>query len=190
MIALRRPSDAEVQGYLRTRSVLEPTSGPFDLAPDGSTPSGFHRFGIERVVGSGAGDLASARDGLREWAAHRGSGVAVTPDHPPEPGLDVTVLTRQVGVWVLAACRVTEVVDEPARYGFTYATLPDHPESGEESFTVTMDGSDGAVAFRVDAVSRPGTVLVRLGGPIPRLLQRRAADAYVTALQRRVRNHG
>ena len=73
------------------------------------------------------------------------------------------------------------VIDEPTRFGFVYATLPDHPEQGYESFVVS--NVDGEIVLQIDAVSRPGIPIVRLGAPVTRLLQRRASDAYLAALR-------
>ena len=85
----------------------------------------------------------------------RGSGVEVVPDDAALlPGTTVAILTRQLGLWVLAACRIESVIDEPRRFGFVYSTLPDHPECGYESFVVT--NVDDEIVFTIDAVSRPG----------------------------------
>lgn len=99
----------------------------------------------------------------------------------------VAIVTRQLGLWVLAACRVMSVIDEPSKFGFVYATLPDHPEEGYESFVVHETG--GSVIFRIEAVSRPGVPLVRVGAPVTRILQRRASDAYLEALATWIAQH-
>jgi uncharacterized protein (UPF0548 family) len=134
-------------------------------------------------------DFDRARRGLERWAAHRGSGVEIHPPNAPlAAGTTVAILTRQLGLWVLAACRVESVIDEPTRFGFVYATLPDHPEQGYESFIVHE--VDGKIIFEIDAVSRPGIPIVRLGAPVTRLLQRRASDAYLAALHSWVNTQG
>ncbi len=112
-------------------------------------------------------------------------GVEVFPaDATLAAGATIAILTRQLGLWVLAACRIESVIDEPTRFGFVYATLPDHPECGYESFVASIDGDE--VTFTIDAVSRPGIPLVRLGAPLTRVLQRRATNAYLAALGRYV----
>lgn len=97
------------------------------------------------------------------------------------PESTVAIVTRQLGLWVLAACRIETVIDESTRFGFVYATLPGHPEQGYESFIVC--NVDGKIIFQIDAVSRPGIPIIRLGAPVTRLLQRRASNAYLAALQ-------
>lgn len=101
---------------------------------------------------------------------------------PVIEGETVAIVTRQLGLWVVASCRVTNVIDDPATFGFTYATLPDHPERGYESFTVRH--TEHGVRFEIEAVSQPGIALVRLASPIARQIQRRATHAYLDALAR------
>src|SRR5262249_20824062 len=61
------------------------------------------------------------------------------------------------------------------RYGFAYGTLPEHAESGEERFTVEWHEADDAVWYDILAFSRPHQLLVRLGYPLARRLQKRFA---------------
>ena len=181
MILIRRPTPERVEDYRRARLDSAPTTKP---APE--PPPGYRHESFKRTLGAGPEDFLRARQGLERWAAHRGSGVEVHPsDAELTPGSTVAILTRQLGLWVLAACRVEAVFDEPTRFGFVYATLPDHPEQGYESFIVSDVG--GEIIFEIDAVSRPGIPLVRLGSPVTRLLQRRASDAYLAALHTSVR---
>ena len=65
-------------------------------------------------------------------------------DPPPRPDRDAPPPTGPAA-WlrVSAPCEVTEVVDDDAARGFTYRTLPGHPERGWESFVVTHDAATG-----------------------------------------------
>lgn len=176
MITPTRPANAAVEIYRLARVEVAPTCVPADGPLDG-----FHRASFSRAVGSTQADFDRAKAGLMAWAAHRGAGVEVfPPDAAITPGETVAIVTRQLGLWVVAACRIVSVVDEPTRFGFTYATLPDHPECGEETFMVRRH--EDVVVFDIKAVSRPGIALVRLIAPIGRALQRRAANGYLTAL--------
>lgn len=133
------------------------------------------------MVGHGRAGFERARLGLQRWAAHRSSGVEVFPaDAPVAPGSVVALVTRTLGLWLLFGCRVESVIDDPDRFGFVYATLPGHPECGYESFVVGLVGRD--VLFEIEAVSRPGIALVRVGAPVTRVIQRRATEAYLDAL--------
>jgi len=73
------------------------------------------------------------------------------------------------------------------RYGFAYDTLPEHPESGEERFTVEWRGDD-AVWYDILAFSRPQQFLARLGYPLSRRLQKRFDRDSAAAMLRAVRS--
>lgn len=75
------------------------------------------------------------------------------------------------------------MIDEPARSGFAYGTLPGHPESGEEAFIVDIDEAD-EVWFTVRAFARPGTLLARISGPLGRGVQRLVTRRYIAAMRR------
>ena len=178
MISLHRPTDAEIDSYHDSRLGLEPT-----CVPSPTTPAGFRNEHYTQGIGSGEIDFERARTGLQQWRAHRGSGVEVHPETSHlAVGNTVSVLTRQLGLWVLAACRVISVTDEVDVFGFTYATLPDHPECGFESFTVRR--TDHEVRFDIAVTSKPGILLVRVGAPVTHQLQKRATHAYLETLAR------
>ena len=80
-----------------------------------------------------------------------------------------------------APVRVVYVVDEPARRGFAYGTLPGHPESGEEAFVVEIS-EGGSIVLTITAFSRPATRLARAAGVLGRRVQSRITDRYLSAL--------
>ncbi len=178
MISLHRPTAAEITDYRDSRVGAEPTS-----VPSPSTPQGFRTERFSRHIGAGDADFQRARTGLHQWRAHRGSGVEVHPQTAEvAEGETVAIVTRQLGLWVLAACRVGSVTDEPDVVGFTYMTLPDHPECGYETFTVRRTHDE--VRFDIEATSKAGVLLVQLATPVTRRLQRRATNRYLDALAR------
>ena len=182
MLAVRRPHPDYVEAYRTARARDEPTCDPA-----ASTPNGFARDVFIRGVGVGDSAFDRAREGVRQWVAHRAAGVEVSPpDAPIVAGETVALVTRQLGAWVLAACRLVEVVDEPDRFGFTYATLPGHPECGWESFVVAR--VEAEVRFTIEAVSKPAATIVRLGPPIARQLQKRATIRYLDGMDRWTRD--
>jgi uncharacterized protein (UPF0548 family) len=94
------------------------------------------------------------------------------------------VILLGVGVGPLrmrAPCRVIYTITEPQRRGFAYDTLPGHPESGEEAFTVSHR-DDGLVVFMITAFSRPATIAARAAGPVGLLIQRHLTQGYLRAL--------
>ncbi|HEV3213564.1 MAG TPA: DUF1990 domain-containing protein [Acidimicrobiales bacterium] len=141
---------------------------------------------LEGVVGHGERDFTTAASGLRTWATHRVRGVRVFPTGAPVASGATRVVTFGTPLVAIAApCRVTEVVDEPRRAGFTYVTLRGHPEEGEESFVVELDANDD-VRCTITARSRPGSRLVRATAPVNRYVQHRVARGYLRALERHV----
>lgn len=141
-------------------------------------PPGFAALRSERVLGRGPVVERAAGEALLTWQVQRGAGIAVTATSP-RAAAAVTVLqqVRVAGLALLAPCRVLAAPDQPGRRGYTYATLPGHPEQGEESFLVTTD-ADGTVTLRITSVSRPAALLARLGAPVTRAVQRRTVAAY------------
>ena len=111
---------------------------------------------------------------------HRAAGLKVIADDDPRPGLRVV---SRLAPGITAPCRVVYVIDEPARHGFAYGTLRGHPESGEESFVVSID-KEGQVLFTVRAFTRPGTLLARVSGPVGRIAQHWFTERYVRAMRR------
>lgn len=77
--------------------------------------------------------------------------------------------------------RVVYVIDEPARRGFAYGTLPGHPERGEEAFVVERQ-PDGSVWLVIRAFSRPSNALMWIAYPVARLLQAFYTARYERAL--------
>ena len=65
--------------------------------------------------------------------------------------------------------------------GFSYVTLQGHPERGVATFRVRLDAA-GAVTVLIDARSRPGLLLTRLGRPIARGFQRALTRAALRRL--------
>ncbi len=143
-------------------------------------------------LGDGEPVFARAQEAIRRWAMFEPRWITVFPPAAPlRVGTDVALLVRHYGVWSLNACRIVYLVEERGsveRFGFAYGTLPAHGVQGEERFTVEWDHADGAVTYDLLAMSRPGSVLSRVGRPLVRRLQRRFARdskrAMLWAVQR------
>jgi uncharacterized protein (UPF0548 family) len=72
------------------------------------------------------------------------------------------------------------------RAGFAWGTLPAHVASGEERFLVEWQRADDTVWYDVLAFSRPNALLLKLGYPAMRLMQRRFARDSKAAMLRAV----
>lgn len=172
---------------MSTARAAELEALPFTYTEVGATasrlPGGYHHLRRTEVIGSGADVFARAADRLLSWQMHEAAGLEVQASRPSaEPGTVVVVTMRVGPVRFPAPCRVIESVRDAARAGFAYGTLPGHPESGEEAFYVEQR-ADGTVTASVTAFSRPGRWFTRLGGPVGRVVQRRATHRYVDALR-------
>jgi uncharacterized protein (UPF0548 family) len=98
----------------------------------------------------------------------------------------VAVLVRHLGFWSLNACRVLERIGKPGdtTFGFSYGTLMNHAECGEEMFQVSLEPQTGAVSYSIRAVSRPRALLARLGYPVTRSFQARFRRDSAAAMTR------
>jgi uncharacterized protein (UPF0548 family) len=121
---------------------------------------------------------------LFDWHMHEEAGLSIIySGGKPAPGIVVVLQAGWGPLRLTIPCRVVYTIDEPERRGFAYGTLPGHPESGEEAFTIVMTATR-EVRFQIRAFSRPASLLARAGGPFSRLVQQYATDRYVSALQR------
>ena len=151
-------------------------------ATKSSLPTGYHHQHAATVIGSGPEIFGAAAAELVSWQAHLRAGLWVTASTATaEPG-SVVVLGVGVGpLRIRAPCRVVYTITEPQRRGFAYGTLPGHPESGEEAFTISHR-EDGLVVFTITAFSRPATTAARAAWPLELLIQRHFTLSYLRAL--------
>jgi uncharacterized protein (UPF0548 family) len=191
MLSLRKPTVERLQEFLASQLKLDltyPAVGATAAVP----PAGYVVDRTRIKLGEGAGTFAAAQVALEHWEHFRLGWVeAWPPDAPIQVGQVVSVIARLFGLWWLNACRIVYVVNEEGpvkRYGFAYGTLPGHAESGEERFTVEWHEEDDAVWYDILAFSRPQQLLVRLGYPFARRLQKRFARDSVAAMLRAVKS--
>lgn len=140
-------------------------------------PDGYHHVRASRSLG--VVDLDEGAEALMTWQLQERSGVRRVSG-PPRATLGSDVTFRFLGQKV--PCRVVDIVDEPDRRGYAYGTLPGHPETGEERFTVERDPATGEVTVIITAFSKPGLWRTRLAGPLNRLVQRTMTQRYLKAL--------
>lgn len=145
-------------------------------------PPGFIRHERSRILTRR--DFNGAVHDLLFWRAHEQAGLKVaTSDLPLREG---SVVLMRLGIGPLSLRipgRVTDLIDEPRRGGFGYATLLGHPEAGEERF-ILEHLDDGSIRFTTTAISKPASRLARLAGPIGRRFQLFMTQRYLTALDR------
>jgi uncharacterized protein (UPF0548 family) len=148
-------------------------------ATAGALPDGYHHVRESAVIGHGRDRFESAAANVMRWGMLRGAGVRVKPSSDiAEAGAMVIVGLGPIR----APARVVYVIDEENRRGFAYGTLPGHPESGEEFFSVRYDPATGAVYAEVTAFSRHATWWSKAAGPVTALVQRRVTKRYLSAV--------
>jgi uncharacterized protein (UPF0548 family) len=186
-------------GLLRTADLDALAEAPLTYPDRGGTRSGTFPTGYDHLEQSGAvgtGPAAFERAAaaaferaaaaVLDWGAQRGVGFRVRATGPASEQGAVAVLTAGLpDLGFDFPCRVVWAQTTGDERGFGYGTLPGHPESGEESFVVSLR-PDGEVVFTVRAFSRPAALVARLGGPLTRVAQRLAAEAYIVAIRRAV----
>ena len=153
----------------------------------GELPAGYQHIERRAVVGHGREQFERAAAAVFDWQAQRGSGLRVRSTGRADRVGSLVLLT--IGLPRLGLdipCRVVWVVDQPDRKGFGYGTLPGHPESGEESFVVSLE-PDGDVVFTMRAFARMASRAARLAGPVSRRIPPLALGLYVRAIRRAAR---
>ena len=187
MFFARRPSAQDVDRFLSESREL-----PLSYEPIGLAKAGRHGFNVDEqvaLVGSGEAAFARAQTALLEWRHFDLGWVELFPKQASiTPGTVVVVLVRHLGCWSLNGCRVAYQIGHPGdqEFGFSYGTLTNHAESGEEIFQVNFQPRTGEVSYVIRAVSKPRATLARLGYPVTRLLQSRFRRDSARAVRRAI----
>jgi uncharacterized protein (UPF0548 family) len=188
MFLLRRPTEDEMRRYVAEREDAPLTYPEAGASRGTAAPSGYLRnFAITRL-GRGMATYRRAGDAVRRWAMYDMPWTRILwRDTPIEPGRTTGLLVSHLGFWSIHACRIVYVIDETdgpvRRFGFGYGTVADHPERGEERFTVEWRAADDVVSYELFSFSRPAAPLAILGFPIARGLQKRFARESLRAMR-------
>lgn len=187
MFSIRRPSLNQIEHFIEHSKNLTLSYLPIGIAKE--NPTGFTADEASAVIGSGHDAFERARAALTNWKQFDLGWVELFPQGASiEPGSDVAVLARHLGLWSLNGCRVVYPINDEdgARFGFAYGTLTNHAECGEETFEVSLD-ENREVIYRIRAVSKPRALLARIGYPITRSFQARFRRDSIRAMQRAIR---
>jgi uncharacterized protein (UPF0548 family) len=177
-------NSTSIESILARARTTEPTFPNLGATLTENTPRGFRRMTKQVLLGRGDVVFDRASEGIRTWRSHELLGVRIYPT-ATSPTLNGTVVVTLGSRFasIAAPCRIIAVIDEPERIGFVYATLPGHPEQGEELFIVSI-GDEGTVRFRISAISAPGDRLTRIAGPLGRAVQSVATSGYLRSMRR------
>jgi uncharacterized protein (UPF0548 family) len=187
MFLLFKPPVGQINRFLEERS-LDAFSYPQIGATRDNPPAGYNIDHNRQFLGKGEADFEKAKQAISRWKMFEVPGLTlISPDTPIEPGRNVALLAHHLGFWSLSSCRIVYVIDDPERFGFAYGTLTEHVEVGEERFTVEFNPETGEVWYDIYAFSRPGHILVKLGYPYGRYLQKQFAVGSKAAMLYSVR---
>ncbi|MGY2082680.1 DUF1990 family protein [Blastococcus sp. SYSU DS0539] len=179
-------------GLLRATDPATLTDAPLTYTEVGATgspglPAGYHHAEHSAVVGSGPAAFERAVAAVLGWRAQRGAGLRISATGQASTPGTVVVLTAGLPRFGYdIPCRVVWSSTEGVERGFAYGTLPGHPESGEERFTVRLT-DDGDVVYTIRVFFRLASPAARLAGPLSLVLQRAATARYVSAIRRAAR---
>lgn len=183
-IRLGRPSDAKLQAILSSQAGAAVTYPEIGATADPHLPAGYAHVYEAIELGTGDDVFRTAVDALKRWTPQVSAGARVVPAGVGIAKDRHVLVALPLGpVTGLASCRIVYVTDEADRFGFGYGTLPVHPEKGEEAFHVERH-PNGSVRFLVAAFSKPADLLTKLGGPIPKLVQKTVTRRYLEGMRK------
>jgi len=189
MLLLRRPTGEKVGEFLAVQAKFDFTYP--EVGATATTPPSSYVVDHTRIkLGEGEAVFRAALAALGRWDQFRLGWVEAWPTESPiRVGEVVGSVAQCLGLWWLNACRIVYVVDEAGpvtRFGFANGTLPGHAEAGEERFLVEWDRASGEVWYDILAFSRPHRLLIRLGYPCMRRVQKRFGRESAAAMVRAV----
>lgn len=143
---------------------------------DGPLPPGYRHLRRETELEA---PLVEAAEILMTWGLHERCGLRPRATAPrAETGAKVRLRFALLPI----PCQVVWTVEGPERTGFTYGSLPGHPERGEAAFILEPVGPH-RTRFEVRSFSRPGRWLTRLAGPASRTVQTIMTDRFTTRMR-------
>lgn len=184
MYRLHRPSPELLRAFV-SQEAERPVFAVTAEVPD-PPPRGFRANRGGGCVGYGGHDFAAARRAMQEWRMFPGGWVQVDcGGEPLHLGQTVAVIAPCLGIWSVNCCRVTDITSTERSFAFTYATTAGHGMAGAERFRVEWLADD-TVWFDVHSIARPRDLLIWLGYPLLRRLQRRFVQEAPLALRRAI----
>jgi uncharacterized protein (UPF0548 family) len=176
-------------GLFRAASPEGLRDAPFTYAEVGATrarqlPAGYLPGEFTEVVGTGRETFERVAAAILDWVPQRSVGLRVRATGPAGEVGTVVVLTAGLPRFGYdIPCRVVWASTTGDERGYAYGTLPGHPESGEECFTVRITAS-GDVVVSIRVFSRLATPAARLVPPVARFAQGLATRRYLSSLRR------
>jgi uncharacterized protein (UPF0548 family) len=178
MILLDKPSKEKIDHFLVSLQEKQLTYSPAGMTKDSSTaPAGYITDHNRIRLGKSAKVFDQSVNALNNWQHFNLGWLNVSDIHTNiEAGMQIGLICSFAPIWLLFACRILYVINEDGpikKCGFVYGTLPGHPETGEERFTIEWHDEDDSVWYDLLAFSKPGNLLTTIGYPLTRTLQKK-----------------
>ncbi|MEL6276447.1 MAG: DUF1990 domain-containing protein, partial [Bacteroidota bacterium] len=154
------------------------------LITGGHFPSGYDHDRNQCIIGEGLATFEKARELIQQFEHFPKAWAFVHSNTIPQQGNSVSVSFYQLGLWWVNGARIIKVIDQPTYYGFSYGTLTNHVEYGEELFFTELLPTSNVV-YGIHAYSRPRFWGARLFKPYTRSQQRR----FVLESMERMKQH-
>ena len=168
IVSLIRPNKFDIRDFYEEQHQEEPNFDSKRLSQR------IERQMLELEIGQGKAHFEKAKDFIRNWRVFETpEGTPYPPLEAPQVGQTTINLLREFGLWFRLACRITNVIDQTERFGFTFETLPGHVECGWETFLVRYDSKTEQVYYSIQSESTHRFLLTRLCSPLVHYLQRR-----------------
>ncbi|KAM9979308.1 hypothetical protein ACTFIY_008569 [Dictyostelium cf. discoideum] len=192
MFCFRKPSDSDIKQYINDRREEQFAYNNLYGTQDYATKEEYEmdpkysNFDVDQVkiqLGTGVECFQKAVAALKQWKHFDLDWVDFYFKNTPiAVGETVGILSKQVGFWILSFARINYLYDGDQedgsiKFGYSYGTLKDHVEKGEERFVIEWvrdpDGAPdkGAVYYEMLSFSEPSYWLSQLGYPVTRYFQ-------------------
>ncbi|MBV9670915.1 MAG: DUF1990 domain-containing protein [Acidobacteriales bacterium] len=170
----------EIQEFLRLVQTSSFSYQEVGATLSGEMPSDYNIDRNRQLLGRGCAVWEKAKEALRQSAMFDMPWIRLhRADKWIATGTVVAVEVKHFGFYSLNACRIIGLVDSSPgieRFGFSYGTLWQHAERGEERFCVEWNREHDFVTYDLLAFSQPRMLGARLAYPLSRNLQRRFAQ--------------
>ena len=148
---------------------------------------------VNTNLGSGQSTFSNAVQSMRAWHHFAMDWIHLFPENPAmEPTTTLLVCANHRMFWSVNACKIIDVIDESSestkRFGYSYGTLPQHVEQGEELFLLEWDLVSDRVTYSILAYSKPNHPLVAIFWPAAGLIQDYFRKQSLLALKNSLEN--
>ncbi len=181
MFFLSKPSNDVIKTVIASQKDKPYTYLDIGSSENEQMPKGYNIDHNRIELGKGKEVFEKAKKAITSWKMYNMPWVEVHMENPSiEKGKTYAAVVSTFGIWSINVCRIVYTIDEKStkntKFGFALGTLPLHAESGEERFSIEWNHLDDRVYYDILAFSKPNYLIVKLGQPVCRMLQKKFAQ--------------